>query len=59
MSVTSGRIESGVLNYSKFYFKWQLVDTNPASNYSIINWQLKKNNYLCLFFNSLAKSSSE
>lgn len=36
---TSGRIESGSSNFTKFYFKWQLDGQNIGGNYSRINWQ--------------------
>ena len=36
---TSGRIESGTANYTKFYFQWQLTGQSISGNYSSINWQ--------------------
>jgi len=39
MSSTSGRANSGVANYTYFYFQWQLASQNIAGNYSTINWQ--------------------
>lgn len=36
---TSGRVESGSSNSSRFYFQWQLVSQNQGGNFSTINWQ--------------------
>lgn len=36
---TSGRVLSGVANYTQFYFQWQLTGQNVGGNYSNINWQ--------------------
>jgi len=39
MASTSGRVQSGVYNYTYFYFQWQLAGQDIAGNYSTINWQ--------------------
>jgi len=36
---TSGRVESGTNNGSRFYFQWQYTGQNIGGNYSTINWQ--------------------
>ncbi len=36
---TSGRVNSGVANFTYFYFQWQLASQNIGGNYSTINWQ--------------------
>ncbi len=36
---TSGRVESGTYNGSRFYFQWQLAGQDINSNTSTINWQ--------------------
>lgn len=39
MASTSGRVNSGVANFTYFYFQWQLASQDIGGNTSTINWQ--------------------